>query len=84
MLADNCDGRIVGSLCLTFSGDREETWFDAEAICSALDGHLVAVVNETVQNEVTKLLEDNMITDQDIWLGAREVETRKWRWLDSK
>ena len=84
ILSHNCNGRIIGSLCLTYSGDRKENWFNAEIACASIDGHLVAVVNETLQNGVVEILNENGVLDQPVWLGAREVKTASWQWLTSK
>ena len=53
------------------------TWYAAQAFCEAQGGHLVTVTTQ----EETDLLK-SLCGENNIWLGATDVETEgQWRWI---
>ena len=79
---DSCQGKIVGTKCLTFQGDVRRNWADAEMTCAANGGHLVSISDSVTQDEVASLLLNNYILDESIWIGAKEQDGLVWHWIE--
>ncbi|XP_055363591.1 secretory phospholipase A2 receptor isoform X2 [Betta splendens] len=62
-------------LHLPDSPKEGKSWTDAQSICAAFEGSLVAVEDEIEQAYITMLLQG---TSVGVWIGLRDEDTMKW------
>ncbi|MEE2779117.1 MAG: C-type lectin domain-containing protein [Myxococcota bacterium] len=79
-VSQSCQGVVIGSRCLQVVSEPG-TWFEGEAKCQALGGHLVSLLSEADQMGVMSQMSQSACATS--WIGANDLTSESaFQWSD--